>query len=142
MDLYDTLTKAMHIVEKHKKTPGLHLYQARIEQLPFPPVATAFGNFTAHITMPAELRLETMITIDHGSWYETLDVDYLIHESDLGDNSEVNKVIGKIDKFDDNTKRALRLAYIIWDGYRYATEHIQDKDFRPRVINIQMRFDR
>ena len=134
----NTLKRALEILYKNKGIDNFRLTSFNIDRMNDDPFI--YGNWKMNINVPATIKIEATITVDHISWYEHLDVDYLFTERDLSDTGEVNKVIGDISKFDDDTKETLRLAYIFWDGYKYATEHIQHKDFHPRVVRVSSRF--
>lgn len=120
------------------------LTNCRIEQ--FPEVDTTFGNFTAHINMPQIIKLELTATEDHGSWNEYTDIEYLIFEKDLLDESEVDKVIGgNIRGYELEMRMTLRLAFIIYNGIQYGVKREQrisdlNKGWHPRVVRVQMRY--
>lgn len=133
-----TVRRALEILYKNKGINNFRLTSFKIDCMNNDQFI--YGDWKMNINVPATIKMEATITIDHGSWEEYLDVDYLFTERDLTDDGEVNKVIGNISKFDDDTKQVLRLAYILFDGYNYATEHIQHKDFHPRVVRVSSRF--
>ena len=61
-------------------------------------------------------RIElTTVTVESPVRYE---IDYSIGFDDLGENSLVNKI-------DEDTRQMLRLAWILGNGYKYATERTQ-----------------
>lgn len=132
-----TFRKALEILYKHKNLNNFKITSFTIDRMDANPF---YGDWKIHINVPATIKIEATITVDHTSWDEYLDVDYLFTERDLSDDGEVNKVIGDISKFDSDTKESLRLAYILFDGYNYAVKQIQHKDFHPRVVKVSARF--
>lgn len=71
---------------------------------------------------------------------EEVDVEWLIRDRDLEDGAEVDAVVGRIGGLPEETRKVLRLAYMLFDGVRYATKGVQDMRFRPRVVHISKRF--
>ena len=134
----NTLDRALELIYKYKKKDNFRLTSFSIDRMNND--SFTYGKWKMSINVPTTIKIDATITINHKSWNEILDVEYLILDRDLTDDGEVNKVIGDISKFDSDTKEALRLAYILLDGYKYATEHIRHKDFSPRVVRVQMRF--
>ena len=91
-----------------------------------------------------ELKIELTVSKDHGGgWIERIDVSYLIYGKDLEDGSLVDELIGgDLKKHAPNMRQVLRLAFILYDGIRYAMtgEHKKayaDKGWLPRVICIR-----
>ena len=90
-----------------------------------------------------ELSIESIVVKDHGSWIERMDVSYLIYWKDLEDGSLVDELIGgDLKKQAPNMRQVLRLAFILYDGIRYAMrgnhkKAYTDKGWLPRVISIQ-----
>lgn len=80
-------------------------------------------------------RIElTMVTVISPVRYE---IEYSIGLDDLGDQSSVNKFTGDLSKFDDDTRQMLRLAWILGNGYKFATERAQSctrDGWQPRVV--------
>ena len=134
----NTVRRALEILYKHKKLDNFRLMSFTIDRMDDD--TFMYGKWRMTVKVPATIKIAANITVDHGSWYERLDVDYLFTERDLSDDGEVNKVIGDISKFDSDTKEILRLAYILFDGYNYAAKRIQHKDFHPRVVKVSSRF--
>ena len=70
-------------------------------------------------------------------------MSYLIYGKDLEDGSLVDELIGgDLKKHAPNMRQVLRLAFILYDGIRYAMtgEHKKayaDKGWRSRVLIIQ-----
>ena len=89
------------------------------------------------------LTVELAVTKDHDGWTEYIDMSYAIYGRDLEDNSLVDELIGgDLKKQAPDMRQTLRLAFILYDGIRYATtgEHKKaytDKGWRSRVLNIQ-----
>lgn len=140
---FKVLEHAVKMV-KDKFNIDFMLTNCRIEQ--FPEVDTTFGNFTAHIKAPPTIKLELTTTEDHGSWNEYTDLEYVIFEKDLLDESEVDKVIGgNISGYELEMRMALRLAFIIYNGLIYGLKREQRKDYidkgwHPRVVSVKMRY--
>ena len=91
-----------------------------------------------------ELKIELTVNKDHSDgWIERVDVSYLIYGKDLEDGSLVDELIGgDLRKQAPNMRQTLRLAFILYDGIRYAMtgEHKKaytDKGWLPRVICVQ-----
>ena len=90
-----------------------------------------------------ELKIESIVVKDHGSWIERIDVSYLICGEDLEDGSLVDELIGgDLKKHSPNMRQTLRLAFILFDGIRYAMtgemkKAYMDKGWRPRVLVVR-----
>ena len=91
-----------------------------------------------------ELKIESVVVKDHGGgWIEHIDVSYYISVEDLEDGSLVDELIGgDLKKHAPNMRQVLRLAFILYDGIRYAMtgEHKKayaDKGWLPRVVCIR-----
>ena len=91
-----------------------------------------------------ELKIESVVVKDHGGgWIERIDVSYLIYGKDLEDGSLVDELIGgDLKKHAPNMRQVLRLAFILYDGIRYAMtgEHkkaYMDKGWLPRGVGVQ-----
>ena len=89
------------------------------------------------------LTVELTVTKDHDGWTEYIDMSYAIYGRDLEDDSLVDELIGSdLKKYLPSMRQTLRLAFILYDGIRYAMtgEHKKaytDKGWRSRVLNIQ-----
>ena len=89
-----------------------------------------------------ELKIESIVVKDHGSWIERMDVSYIIYGRDLEDGSLVDELIGgDLKKHSPNMRQTLRLAFILYDGIRYAMrgnhkKAYTDKGWRPRVLVV------
>ena len=95
-----------------------------------------------------ELKIESVVVKDHGGgWIERIDVSYLIYGKDLEDGSLVDELIGgDLRRQPPNMRQTLRLAFILFDGIRYAMtgEHKKayaDKGWRPRVLVVRRQSD-
>ena len=91
-----------------------------------------------------ELKIESVVVKDHGGgWIERIDVSYLIYGRDLEDGSLIDELIGgDLKKCSPNMRQTLRLAFILYDGIRYAMtgkhkKKYTDKGWRSRVLIIQ-----
>ena len=95
-----------------------------------------------------ELKIESIVVKDHGGgWIERIDVSYLICGEDLEDGSLVDELIGgDLRRQPPDMRQTLRLAFILYDGIRYAMtgEHKKayaDKGWRPRVLVVRRQSD-
>ena len=90
-----------------------------------------------------ELKIESIVVKDHGSWIERVDLEYTIYGRDLEDGSLVDELIGgDLKKHSPDMRQTLRLAFILFDGIRYAMtgEHKKayaDKGWLPRVVCVR-----
>lgn len=90
-----------------------------------------------------ELKIESIVVKDHGGWIERVDVSYIIYGRDLEDGSLVDELIGgDMKKHSPNMRQVLRLAFILFDGIRYAMtgnhkKAYTDKGWLPRVSVVQ-----
>lgn len=82
-------------------------------------------------------RLEATVARD----CETVDIEYRISEKDLTDQSAVNAVIGNIDDQPEEMRETLRLAYILYDGVKFAAGGRAGGYPRKRVVAIKSRFE-
>ena len=95
------------------------------------------------ISREPELKIESIVVKDHGGWIEHIDLGYTIYDRDLKDSSMVDELIGgDLKKHSPNMRQTLRLAFILYDGIRYAMtgEHKKayaDKGWLPKVTSIQ-----
>lgn len=124
-ELTDALQKNNRIVAS--------IQSVRVDSYDVGGKATAdMNSITVNIIAPISIKM----TVDF--WTDSLrtSVDYLISAKDLESNSEVDE-LANIPKMDDEYKKEfLRLAFIIYDGYRYATTNVRYKDFHPRVVQV------
>ena len=90
-----------------------------------------------------ELKIESVVVKDHGSWIERVDLSYTIYGRDLEDGSLVDELIGwDLKKHSSNMRQTLRLAFILYDGVRYGLrgnhkKAYMDKGWLPRVSVVQ-----
>ena len=97
----------------------------------------------AYLGLDPRLRIELTTTKDHGGWTEHIYLEYSISGEDLKDGSLVDELIGgDLSKQAPDMRQVLRLAFILYDGIRYATtgEHKKayaDKGWLPKVTSIQ-----
>ena len=97
----------------------------------------------AYLSIDPQLRIEATTTKDHDGWTEHIYLEYSILGEDLKDGSLVDELIGgDLKKQAPDMRQVLRLAFILYDGIRYATtgEHKKayaDKGWLPKVTNIQ-----
>ena len=105
--------------------------------------AVGIDGTVLHVGREPELKIESVVVKDHGSWIERVDLSYLIYGKDLEDGSLVDELIGgDLRKQAPNMRQTLRLAFILYDGIRYAMtgEHKKaytDKGWRSRVVCVQ-----
>ena len=89
-----------------------------------------------------ELKIESVVVKDHGSWIERIDLSYTIYGRDLEDGSLIDELIGgDLRKCSPNMRQVLRLAFILYDGVRYGMrgnhkKAYMDKGWLPRVSVI------
>ena len=94
-----------------------------------------------------ELKIESIVVKDHGSWIERVDLEYTIYGRDLEDGSLVDELIGgDLKKHSPNMRQVLRLAFILYDGVRYAMrgnhkKAYTDKGWLPRVVCVWRQSD-
>ena len=105
---------------------------------------TAAIGVPIYLKPEPELKIELTTTKDHGGgWIEHVDISYLIYGKDLEDGSLVDELIGgDLKKHVPNMRQVLRLAFILYDGIRYAMtgEHKKayaDKGWLPRVVCVR-----
>ena len=90
-----------------------------------------------------ELKIDSIVVKDHDGWIERVDVSYLIYGKDLEDGSLVDELIGgDLKRHSPNMRQVLRLAFILYDGIRYAMtgnhkKAYMDKGWLPRVSVVQ-----
>lgn len=95
------------------------------------------------IAREPELKIESIVIKDHDSWIERVDISYLICGKDLEDGSLVDELIGgDLKKHSPDMRQTLRLAFILYDGIRYAMtgemkKAYTDKGWRPRVLVVR-----
>lgn len=95
-----------------------------------------------------ELKIESIVVKDHGGgWIERVDISYLICGEDLENGSLVDELIGgDLKRQPPDMRQTLRLAFILFDGIRYAMtgemkKAYTDKGWRPRVSVVQRQSD-
>ena len=105
---------------------------------------TAAIGVPIYLKPEPELKIESVVVKDHGSGcIEHIDLSYIIYGKDLEDGSLVDELIGgDLKKHAPNMRQVLRLAFILYDGIRYAMtgEHKKaytDKGWLPRVVCIR-----
>ena len=97
----------------------------------------------AFLSIDPQLKIESIVVKDHGGWTEHIDLEYSISGEDLKDGSLVDELIGgDLSKQAPDMRHVLRLAFILYDGIRYATTgtwkiKYADKGWLPKVTNIQ-----
>lgn len=106
--------------------------------------AVGIDGTVLRVSREPELKIESIVVKDHGGgWIERIDVSYLICGRDLEDGSLVDELIGgDLKKHAPNMRQTLRLAFILFDGIRYAMtgEHKKayaDKGWLPRVVCVR-----
>lgn len=127
----NTISEAVSLLRRRKGLELLNL-ECSVER-----EVTHGYSPTLHIWVrSADYKLSATVAGDG----EEADVEWLIRDKDLEDGAEVDAVVGKIGGLPERTRKTLRLAYILFDGVRYATKGIQNMHFRPRVVSISRRF--
>ena len=95
------------------------------------------------VSREPELMIESLVVKDHGDWIERTDLSYLIYGRDLEDGSLADELIGgDLKKHSPDMRKTLRLAFILYDGIRYAMrgnhkKAYMDKGWLPRVLVVQ-----
>ena len=109
---------------------------------------TAAVGVPIYLKPEPELKIESIVVKDHGDgWIERIDVSYLIYGKDLEDGSLVDELIGgDLRRQPPNMRQTLRLAFILFDGIRYAMtgemkKAYTDKGWRPRVLVVRRQSD-
>ena len=118
---------------------GLIIAQCSIEAGNWP----VTPDFYAYLGIDPQLKIEATTTKDHDGWTEHIYLEYSILGEDLKDGSLVDELIGgDLSKQAPDMRQVLRLAFILYDGIRYATTGEQkkeyvDKGWLPKVTSIQ-----
>ena len=100
-------------------------------------------DFYIYLGLDPQLRIESIVVKDHGGWTEHIYLEYSISGDDLKDGSLVDELIGgDLSKQAPDMRQVLRLAFILYDGIRYATtgemkKEYTDKGWLPKVTSIQ-----
>ena len=96
------------------------------------------------IYLEPELKIDSIVVKDHGDgWIERVDLSYVVYGKDLEDGSLIDELIGgDLRKQAPDMRQTLRLAFVLYDGVRYAMtgEHKKaytDKGWLPRVVGVQ-----
>ena len=127
---------------RNKFKIDLIITQCSIEAQPVGKAVSIDGTVLCAGREP-ELKIELTTTKDHDGWTEYIDLEYRISGEDLKDGSLVDELIGgDISKQAPDMRHVLRLAFILYDGIRYATTGEQkkeyaDKGWLPKVTNMQ-----
>ena len=105
---------------------------------------TAAIGVPIYLKPEPELKIESIVVKDHGGgWIERVDLSYVVYGKDLEDGSLVDELIGgDLKKQAPNMRQVLRLAFILYDGIRYAMtgetkKAYTDKGWLPRVVGVQ-----
>ena len=104
---------------------------------------TATIGVPIYLKPEPELKIELTVNKDHDDWTKHVDLEYNISGGDLEDGSLVDELIGgDLKKHSPNMRQTLRLAFILYDGIRYAMTGEQkkaytDKGWCSRVISIR-----
>ena len=87
----------------------------------------------AYLGLDPQLKIELTTTKDHDGWTEHIDLEYSILGDDLKDGSLVDELIGgDLSKQAPDMRQTLRLAFILYDGIRYATTGEQKKEYADK----------
>ena len=87
----------------------------------------------AYLSLDPQLKIALTMIKDHGGWTEHIDLEYSISGEDLKDGSLVDELIGgDLSKQAPDMRHALRLAFIIYDGIRYATTGEHKKEYTDK----------
>ena len=95
------------------------------------------------IYLKPELKIDSIVVKDHGGgWIERVDLSYVVYGKDLEDGSLVDELIGgDLRRQPPDMRQVLRLAFILYDGIRYAMtgetkKAYTDKGWLPRVVCV------
>ena len=97
----------------------------------------------AFLSIDPQLKINLTTTKDHNGWTEHIYLEYSISGDDLKDGSLIDELIGgDLSKQAPGMRQVLRLAFILYDGIRYATTGKQkkeytDKGWSTRVVSAQ-----
>ena len=97
----------------------------------------------AFLSIDPQLKIALTMIKDHGGWTEHIDLEYSISGDDLKDGSLVDELIGgDLSKQAPDMRQTLRLAFILYDGIRYATTgtwkiEYAGKGWLPKVVSSQ-----
>ena len=105
---------------------------------------TAAVGVPIYLKPEPELKIESIVVKDHGDgWIERVDLSYVVYGKDLEDGSLIDELIGgDLRKQAPDMRQTLRLAFVLYDGIRYAMtgkhkKKYTDKGWRSRVLIIQ-----
>ena len=104
---------------------------------------TAAVGVPIYLKPEPELKIESVVVKDHGSWIERVDLSYVVYGKDLEDGSLIDELIGgDMKKCSPNMRQTLRLAFILYDGVRYGLrgnhkKAYMDKGWFPKVVCVQ-----
>ena len=105
---------------------------------------TAAVGVPIYLKPEPELKIESIVVKDHGGgWIERVDLSYVVYGKDLEDGSLIDELIGgDLRRQPPDMRQTLRLAFILYDGIRYAMTGEQkkeytDKGWLPRVVCIR-----
>ena len=126
-----------------------------------PMIKVCAPTYFAYLDREPELKIELTVSKDH-KYYSTDDLDvrwiapddgkcepermtleYVIYDKDLKDDSLVDELIGgNLKKYTMHMRQVLRLAFILYDGIRYAMTGEQkkaytDKGWSTRLVSIR-----
>lgn len=105
--------------------------------------AVGIDGTVLRISREPELTIESIVVKDHDGWTERIDLKYRISGEDLRDGGLVDELIGgDLKKQSPDMRQTLRLAFILFDGIRYAMrgnhkKAYTDKGWLPRVSVVQ-----
>ena len=105
---------------------------------------TAAIGVPIYLKPEPELKIESVVVKDHGGgWIERVDLSYVVYGKDLEDGSLIDELIGgDLNKQAPDMRQTLRLAFILFDGIRYAMtgnhkKAYMDKGWLPRVVCVR-----
>ena len=105
--------------------------------------AVGIDGTVLRIGREPELRIESVVVKDHGSWIERVDLSYVVYGKDLEDGSLIDELIGgDLKKQAPDMRQTLRLAFILYDGVRYGLrgnhkKAYMDKGWLPRGVCVR-----
>jgi len=130
---FEILNKARALIEQYRLIDKNNFFITSINVYNSP--ETVIKTF---IKPPMDIEIQARVYVPVGKMNQIMTLTYNLTENDLSDTSDINKVIGNINNFDSDTKEALRLAYILLDGYKRLTKGVQDSSVMSRVSRVDI----
>ena len=128
-----SIWKAMEIAKKHLKLNVVDVMTSSSEIYAFDYAA----NTNAKVNT-LDLRVTISEPLTHFREQAELNIR-LIPRDIEGNNSSLNKYLGDLSKYDEETQEALRIAWIISQCYKWTrTGHTKVKDYSIPLISSEI----